>query len=62
MRVSPAELLVVGDFRFDVIAGKRAGAITVLLTNGGDAVMTPDDPQPDYTIRHLEDLPALLSS
>jgi HAD superfamily hydrolase (TIGR01509 family) len=60
MGVSPEELLVVGDFRFDVIAGKRAGASTVLLTNGGESVMAPDDPQPDYTISRLEDLPALL--
>lgn len=61
MGFSPEELLVVGDFRLDVIAGKRAGAITVLLTNGGVSVMTPDDPPPDYTISHLEDLPGLLS-
>lgn len=61
MGLSPEELLVVGDFRFDVIAGKRAGASTVLLTNGGESVMAPDDPQPDHTISHLEDLPALLS-
>ncbi|MCJ7686574.1 MAG: HAD-IA family hydrolase, partial [Desulfobacteraceae bacterium] len=61
MKLSPEELLVVGDFRFDVIAAKRAGAMAVLLTNGGESVMTPDDPQPDYTISHLEDLPALLS-
>jgi hydrogenase expression/formation protein HypE len=61
MGLSPEELLVVGDFRFDVIAGKRAGASTVLLTNGVESVMAPDDPQPDYTINHLEDLPDLLS-
>jgi hydrogenase expression/formation protein HypE len=61
MGLSPEELLVVGDFRFDVIAGKRAGASTVLLTNGGESVMAPDDPEPDYTISHLEDLPDLLS-
>ena len=60
MGLSPEELLVVGDFRFDVIAGKRAGAKTVLLTNGGESVMAPDDPQPDHNISHLEDLPALL--
>ena len=61
MGLSPEELLVVGDFRFDVIAGKRAGAMAVLLTNGGESGMAPDDPQPDYTISRLEDLPALLS-
>ena len=61
MRLSTEELLVVGDFRFDVIAGKRAGASTVFLTNEGETVMDPGDPQPDYTISHLEELPALLS-
>ena len=61
MGLSAEELLVVGDFRFDVIAGKRAGASTVLLTNGGESVMAPDDPEPDYTINRLEDLPDLLS-
>jgi len=61
MGFSPEELIVVGDFRLDVIAGKRAGAITVLLTNGGESAMAPDDPQPDYTISHLEDFPDLLS-
>ena len=61
MGVSPEELLVVGDFSFDIIAGKRAGASTVFLTNGGESGMAPDDPQPDYTINHLEELPELLS-
>ena len=60
MGVSPEELLVVGDFSFDVISAKRAGAVAVLLTNGGESTMAPDDPQPDYTISCLEDLPALL--
>jgi len=60
MGLSPDEFLVVGDFRFDVIAGKRAGASTVLLTNGGKSVMAPDDPRPDYTISRLEELPVLL--
>lgn len=61
MGVPPSRLVMVGDFRFDVIAGKRAGAITVLLTNGGEYLMEADDPQPDYTIGHLGELPDLLS-
>ena len=61
MGLSTRELLVVGDFSFDVISGRRAGAVTVLLTNGGESVMGPNDPQPDYIIAHLEELPALLS-
>jgi len=60
MGISTEELLVVGDFSFDVIAAKKAGAKAVLLTNGGGSVMAPEDPQPDYMIRHLDELPALL--
>ncbi|MBW1780145.1 MAG: HAD family hydrolase [Deltaproteobacteria bacterium] len=62
MGLPPSELVVVGDFRFDVISGKRAGATTVLLTNRGTSAMAPGDPQPHYTIDHLEELPALLST
>ncbi len=32
--VRPARLLMVGDFRHDIEAGRAAGAMTVLLTNG----------------------------
>lgn len=56
MGLLPAELLVVGDFRFDVIAGKRAGAATVLLNNNGRTVMAPGDPEPEHTISDLEEL------
>jgi hydrogenase expression/formation protein HypE len=56
MGLLPEEILVVGDFRFDVIAGKAAGAKTVLLTNGGRSVMSPGDPEPDYTFSCLEEL------
>ena len=50
------ELMVVGDFRFDVIAGKRAGAKTVLLTNGGKSSMAPGDPMPDYVCGDLNEV------
>jgi len=50
------ELMVVGDFRFDVIAGKRAGAMTILLTNGEGTTMLPEDPMPDYVCRHLNEV------
>ncbi len=35
MRVPPQELLVVGDYVLDVLAGKAAGSVTAYLTNGG---------------------------
>jgi hydrogenase expression/formation protein HypE len=50
------ELMVVGDFRFDVIAGKRAGAKTVLLTNGGKSSMATGDPMPDYVCGDLNEV------
>jgi HAD superfamily hydrolase (TIGR01509 family) len=34
LRVAIEHLLVVGDYRHDIDAGRAAGAITVLLTNG----------------------------
>ena len=37
MGVPAAEVLVVGDYVLDVVAGKAAGAVTALLTNGGAA-------------------------
>ena len=56
----PEELMVVGDFRFDVIAGKRAGAGTILLTNGEASTMAPGDPKPDYVCRHLAEVMEIL--
>jgi len=60
MGVFPHELLVVGDFRFDIIAGYEAGARTVLLTNGRAPVLFPEDPAPDYTVDCLEELPVIV--
>ena len=60
MGVSAKELLVVGDFRFDIIAGSTAGARTVLLADGQHYVMTPEDPEPDHTIYRLEEILELL--
>lgn len=54
------ELMVVGDFRFDVIAGKRAGAGAILLTNGGVSAMAPGDPAPDYICRYLDEVAEIL--
>ena len=56
MGLSTKEILMVGDFRFDIIAGSAAGARTVLLANGVRAVMLPGDPEPDYTVHLLEEI------
>lgn len=60
MGLPAEELMVVGDFRFDVIAGKRAGAGTILLTNGGKSKMAPGDPKPDYVCKHLAEVVEIL--
>jgi HAD superfamily hydrolase (TIGR01509 family) len=54
MGLQPSQLLVVGDFRFDIIAGREAGAGTVLLATKGRSVMETGDPDPDYVIENLE--------
>ncbi len=65
--VAPQEMLVVGDFIFDIAAGRAAGSPTVLVTNGRT---TPDtrapgaaslrDAEPDFTIQSLSELAPLL--
>lgn len=55
MVVSPALLMVVGDFRFDIMAGQQAGARTIFLTNG-DAPVGEGDPQPDFVCSGFEDI------
>jgi HAD superfamily hydrolase (TIGR01509 family) len=52
--VPPADMLVVGDYLFDVEAGKRAGAPTVLITNG--APLRFADPGADFTVSGLTEI------
>ena len=61
MGISTKEILLVGDFRFDIIAGKTAGAKTVLLTNGERVVMLPGDPEPDFVVYNLKEILDILS-
>ncbi len=50
----PQEMLLVGDFTFDIEAGRRAGARTVFLSNGR---LLPDcEALADHTIHNLEEL------
>lgn len=56
MGLLPSEILVVGDYRFDVMAGKAAGAYTALLTNGKGSVMKAGDPKPDYIVMSLAEI------
>lgn len=60
MAVPPAKMLMVGDFRFDILAGKAAGALTALLTNDKESVMIQGDPEPDYRVSHLEEILSII--
>ena len=60
MGIAPERTLLVGDYVLDVEAGRRAGAVTALLTNGRDP--DPSDaaelsgrrpPRPDFTVHRL---------
>ncbi len=54
----PEEILMVGDFAFDIAAGHAAGARTVFLTNGN--AIAPGSDEPDFTIERLSRLPEIL--
>ncbi len=52
--VSPAQTLVVGDYLFDLLCAKAAGAVAVLLTNHKDADQFCR--HADFTIEKLEQI------
>ena len=58
MGSSAGETLVVGDFHFDIDAGRRAGSPTVLLTNG--RMDPPGFPVPDYVVENLSQVGTLV--
>ncbi|BBO85315.1 hypothetical protein DSCO28_58810 [Desulfosarcina ovata subsp. sediminis] len=51
--VDPAHVLMVGDFLFDVEAGRRAGALTAYLSNGSGV---PDALSADFVVASLDEL------
>lgn len=57
MRTPVSELAVVGDYRYDVEAGRQAGALTFFLTNGGPP---PGDVAADYVLQSLAEFATLL--
>lgn len=56
--VAPSEMLVVGDYVFDIEAGVAAGAATAFLTNG--AAVPAMHVTPDFTVAALEELNGVL--
>jgi HAD superfamily hydrolase (TIGR01549 family) len=55
--LAAAELLMVGDFRYDVEAGRAAGALTCFVTNGHEA----DDGGAHYRVATPGELAPLLA-
>lgn len=53
----PAQVLMVGDYRDDITAGREAGAVTAYLTNGRPL---PEGVAPDHAISQLDELIAVL--
>ncbi len=56
--VNVAELLVVGDYRFDIQAGHAAGAVTVYLDHNGAGL--PQDLESHFTISDLSEILPIL--
>ncbi|HDR14647.1 MAG TPA: HAD family hydrolase [Desulfobacteraceae bacterium] len=61
MGIDASNLLLVGDFRFDVLAGRAAGALTALVTNGGECPWK-NDPPPDWLVNGLKDVVHLVKN
>jgi HAD superfamily hydrolase (TIGR01509 family) len=55
--LAPAEVLMVGDYLYDIQAGRSAGTRTALVTHGRDL---PFAPLADVAFATFEDLPAAL--
>ncbi len=54
MDIPPEQVMVVGDYVFDIEAGHRAGAQTAFLTNRDPGHLCPYPS--DFTLEHLSDL------
>lgn len=61
MGIVPEELLLVGDFSLDIMAGHAAGAKTALIVYDTTRIIPPH-PEPDYRINHLRELLPIVSS
>jgi len=52
---APADVVMVGDFHFDITAGNRAGARTVLIAHNGEHVSAPWAAEASYVTRKFND-------
>jgi HAD superfamily hydrolase (TIGR01549 family) len=60
-RTSPERVVVIGDYRYDVEAGKSAGARTVLLTGSVPTHAYPNEEQADLLLHGLHEWERLLA-
>jgi phosphoglycolate phosphatase-like HAD superfamily hydrolase len=58
--LTPADVVVIGDYRFDIECGREAGARTVLLTHRTDPHLHPNDEAADLVLSSLAEFPRLL--
>jgi len=61
LRLSPHEVLFVGDTAHEDVAGARAAGLPVVWLSESRGEFPPDVGAPDYTIRNLSELPRLLA-
>ena len=59
-QLPPADVAVIGDFRFDVECGRAAGCRTVLLTQPRDPATYPNEERADVLLSSLAEYPLLL--
>jgi len=57
----PNQAVMIGDYRFDIEAGRRAGTRTVLYTKGRDPADIPYAAGADYVLRSFFDYRELLA-
>jgi len=58
--VEPKQVVMIGDYRFDIEAGRRAGSRTVLYTRGRDASEIPYREAADYCLGCFSEAAGLL--
>jgi len=58
MDVHPSEMVMVGDYLFDIQAGKHAGSITIYLQH--PEVIHRLTPDADFTVSHLHEIPSII--
>lgn len=59
-QLNPAEVVMIGDYCFDIECGRAAGAHTVLLTGDADPLTYENREQADLVLRSLADVTVLL--